>query len=395
MKLNRTLRVLLILLFSALLLAACSMRPADPEETKRPADTADTDKPGDTVKPSVDPETQPVHVDDPGTPANPSGDPVTEPETTPAPVEVIEPSPYAPPPDATADFSTDGIFIYGDAVYAQVYYSEANSNYYAQTALYYQMAFGCPVSIVIAPMSSMTIDNPTVKSKIPDQKQILDDMKALVDPSVRFVNTYDPILAHRVEYLYFRSDHHWTQRGAYYAYAAFAEAAGFTPTPLSSFEKAIRNPQYYGSWYSFTLDERVKNFVDEIEVYYPTKAHTMTVETPQGVTMTYATSIIAENTTYVTFIAGDNPYTVIDVPDNPQDKICLVMKDSYGNALVPFLCEHYGKIIVADPRYETGNLLERLKDVKLTDIIFVNSIENANAKVWSQLYMGCLGVTLP
>ena len=46
---------------------------------------------------------------------------------------------------------------------------------------------------------------------------------------------------------------------------------------------------------------------------------------------------------------GDNPYAVIHVPENPQDKSILVIKDSYGNAFVPYLTEHYGNIVVVYP----------------------------------------------
>ena len=301
----------------------------------------------------------------------------------------------APVTDANADFYPDGIFLYGDAVYTQAFFSETNARYYAQTALYYAQLFGCRVSTVIAPLSSMTIDNPKVTSVIPDQREILDGMRPLFDASVNFVNPYEKLYAHRTEYLYFHTDHHWTQLGAYYAYAAFAESMGWTPTPLSSFAHAVTNPDYAGSMYQWTMDERVKGFHDEIEVYYPTKPVTMTVETPQGDTLTYDTCIVNTNNTYVTFIAGDNPYTYINIPDNPQNLSCLVLKDSFGNAFVPFLCEHYGNIVVVDTRYVTENLFSKFAGYGFSDILFINNIEAANSYDWPKFYMAAVGVQLP
>lgn len=295
-----------------------------------------------------------------------------------------------------ADFLPDGLFIYGDGVYTQAFYSETNSKNYANTAAYYKTLFGenTRVSMVVAPVSAMVIDNPTVTSKIPDQRDILDKMAAFVDPSVNFVDAYTEMYEHRDEYLFFKSDHHWTARGAYYAYSAFAKSVGLEPTPLDGFDYAVMNDSYSGSMYNYTYDARVKNFVDTIEAFFPRKAHTMTVTGINGVTYNYDTCIVSANRTYVTFIAGDNPYTVINVPENPQDMNVLVLKDSFGNAFVPFLCEHYGNIIVVDTRHTSMNVYEQLKDYGLTDIIFVNNIQAANSSSWYSLYMNAVGVNI-
>ncbi|MGN1345690.1 MAG: DHHW family protein [Eubacteriales bacterium] len=295
-----------------------------------------------------------------------------------------------------ADFLPDGLFIYGDAVYTQAFYSEASAKGYAQTAAYYKTLFGenTRVSVVVAPVSSMVVDNAEVQSKIPDQKDILDKMAALMDPSVNFVDAYTELYNHRDEYLFFKSDHHWTARGAYYAYTAFAKSIGLEPTALDGFDYGIRNDSYHGSMYSYTYDARVQNFVDTIEAFFPRKAHTMTVTGINGTIYHYDTCIVSTNSTYVTFIAGDNPYTVINVPDNPQDFNVLVLKDSFGNAFIPYLCEHYGNIIVVDTRYFSQNLYEQLGDYGLSDIIFVNNIQAANSTIWYKMYMKAVGVNL-
>ena len=296
--------------------------------------------------------------------------------------------------DATADFLTDGMFLYGDAVYTPAYFSEKYAGYYLQTAAYYKSLFGedTTVSVVVAPVSAMVIDNESVKARIPDQGKIMDDMAALADPSVNFVDTYSEMYAHRNEYLFFKSDHHWTARGAYYAYCAFAESRGLTPTALDDFDYKIINDSYHGSMYSFTGDARVKNFTDTIEAFVTRKKVTMTITGQNGATYRYDSPVVESNHTYVTFIAGDNPYTVINVPENPQDKNVLVLKDSFGNAFVPFLCEHFGNIIVVDTRYTTMNVYEQLKDYGLTDIVFVNNVQAANSYAWSKKYLAAVGV---
>jgi len=293
-----------------------------------------------------------------------------------------------------ADFLLNGMFIYGDAVYTQGFFSQTGAQLYAKTALYYKQLFGedVNVSVVVAPVSSIVVDNAEIQAKIPDQKDIFDKMEALMDDSINFVDVYSEMYENRDEYLYFKSDHHWTQRGAYYAYRAFAKSIGLEPSALDDFDYGIRNEAYSGSMYTYTYDARVKNFVDIIEAFYPRKDLTMTITTTAGSTLTYNSCIVDTNKTYVTFIAGDNPYTVINVPENPQDKNVLVLKDSFGNAFIPFLCEHFGNIIVVDVRHSSFNIHDLLGDYGLTDIVFMNNVQAANSAQWANMYLAAVGV---
>ena len=296
--------------------------------------------------------------------------------------------------NATADFLTNGMFIYGDGVYTPAYYSESSAKYYAQTMAYYKSLFGkdVRVNVIMTPVSSMVIDNPSVQARISDQGEIQDKVAALMDKSVNFVDVYSEMYAHRDEYLFFKSDHHWTQLGAYYAYRAFAESLDIVPTELKDLNYSVINDSYSGSMYTFTKDSRVKNFKDTIESWTTKKKMTMTVTTSYGGINTYDSCITPYGNNYVSFIAGDNPYTVINVPENPQDKNILVLKDSFGNAFVPYLCEHYGNIIVVDVRYTDMNVYEHLKDYGLTDIVFVNNVQAALSTTWSKMYLKAVGV---
>ena len=249
------------------------------------------------------------------------------------------------------------------------------------------------MSVLPCPVSAIVVDDPEVTPDFTDQKWVLDTMQSRFS-GVNFVNSYSEIYSHRKEYLYFKSDHHWTQLGAYYAYRAFAESVGLTPTPLSDMRYEVINDDFQGSMYSFTGDARVKSFRDTVEVHYPTKDATMTVTRRDGTTQTYDRLIIPEYGSYLSFIASDNPFTVINVPSNPQDRSILVMKDSYGNAFVPFLAEHYGNIIVIDPRYCDENIAETYKNYGLTDILFVGNIQSHNSVAWSKYFYKCVGVDM-
>lgn len=293
------------------------------------------------------------------------------------------------------DFLGSGLFLYNGAVYTQTYFVKKNAEYYTKAAEYYKKLFGeeTRVSIVPGPVSAMVIDDETVKNKVADQSQIIAKIGEICPESVNMVDTYSELFAHRNEYLFFRSDHHWTARGAYYAYRAFAESVGFEPVDIDDLECRILSTSYTGSMYSFTGDERVKRITDVVEAYIPSKECKMTVTTATGQTVTY-TGCITNSPSYLAFIAGDNPYTVINVPDNPQELSCLVLKDSYGNAFVPYLCEHYGNIIVIDPRHFTQNVYDLLGEYGLSDIIFMNNLQQVNSYAFARMYFANVGVSL-
>lgn len=296
--------------------------------------------------------------------------------------------------DDTVEFLTNGMFIYGDGVYIPAYYGEPAAKYFAQTTAYYQSLFGedIQVSVVMAPVSSMVIDDAEVKARVKDQREIQNNVAALMDERVNFVDVYSSLYEHKDEYIFYKSDHHWTAKGAYYAYTAFAKSRGLEPVALEDLTYSVKNNEYYGSLYLMTKDSRVKGFSDVVEAWATKKKLTMTVSTSYGSTVVYDSPIVPGYASYIAFIGGDNPYTVINVPENPQDRNILVLKDSFGNALVPYLCEHYGNIIVVDVRYTEMNLYEQLKDYGLTDILFVNNVQSALNTAWPRMYLKVVGV---
>ena len=289
------------------------------------------------------------------------------------------------PTGDAADFLPNGLFIYKGAAYTQSYFNKTYSTKLGEIFERFALLFpDSRVSLVTAPLATITITDPDVSKKVSDQASILDKIEAVMPDSVNFVNLKEIFQAHADEYLYLKSDHHWNQRGAYYAYYAFAQSVGLTPTPLDRFEVKILNTKYIGSMYNYTKDERVKSFYDTVEAFIPTKACTLTIH-KNGKTTTYDNCINLKNGGYTSFIYGDNGYTVINVPENPQDMTALVFKDSYGNAMVPFLTEHYGNIIVVDARYIDLDAVEAFGDMNITDIIFLNNTSSMT-KSWYQKY---------
>lgn len=220
-----------------------------------------------------------------------------------------------------------------------------------------------------------------------DQKAAFEYIYSKLGNGIKTIDAFDNIKAHNKEYLYYRTDHHWTALGAYYAYEAFCESKGILPSSLSSLEKK-EYPGFLGSYYAATDQSSVvKKNIDTIEVYIPKGTNTMTYTDKEGDKHKWPiindVSNYRENTKYSTFVAGDNPYSVITNNNSDSNESCVVVKESYGNAMIPFLVDHYKKIYIVDYRYYKGNLINLVKKKKVHDVIFVNNAEAINNTVVS------------
>ena len=189
------------------------------------------------------------------------------------------------------------------------------------------------------------------------QKDMIDLCYSKMAPNIVTVDAYAKLRNHTDEYIYFRTDHHWTQLGAYYAYTAFCEAAGFEAVPLEDFETG-RYDNFVGSMYTFTKgypqSDVLKNNPDYLDYYLPIyETHARyyadaTLQNGVPVSVVYTKMDASVSNKYLCFIGGDTPVCIIE--SEAEGGTCLVLKESYGNALVPFLTSHYSKIIVIDPR---------------------------------------------
>ena len=190
------------------------------------------------------------------------------------------------------------------------------------------------------------------------QKEMIQRCYDQMAEDIITVDACTALRAHTDEYIFFRTDHHWTQLGAYYAYTAFCEAAGFEAVELSEFETG-RYDTFLGSMYTFTSgypqNQTLKDNPDYLDYYLPVvETHAeyyANAELQNGVpvSVVYTKLDNSVSNKYLCFIGGDTPVCVIetDVADGPT---CIMLKESYGNAFAPFLTSHYSKIIVIDPR---------------------------------------------
>lgn len=166
------------------------------------------------------------------------------------------------------------------------------------------------------------------------------------------VDAVSNLRLHNDEYIYFRTDHHWTELGAYYAYEAWAETAGLTPVAHDSFPTA-EYPGHLGLFYGMCGNPAaMKQNPDTVIACIPEDDITVEIWNNgalQPGQLIYDCS--ASGYKYGAFIGGDHPITVITNNDIADDSACVLVKDSYGNPFSVYLTQHYHTVYVVDYRY--------------------------------------------
>jgi len=235
------------------------------------------------------------------------------------------------------------------------------------------------VFATVVPTSTDITLNEKVRAKlsVSDQKQAIDYMLGSAT-AVKTFNCFNNIKQHRDEYVYFRTDHHWTALAAYYAYETFCQAKGITPLPLSAYE-VWSFEGFLGTFYNDSgKDPALGNTPDRVDAYKPPCQYSMTITDKYGNTtsmpMLYDETNAPASYKYGTFICGDNPLSTITNESLTDGEACLVVKESFGNAFVPFLVYHYKTVYVIDYRHYTSSLSSFLSTHTVNDILFVNNV---------------------
>lgn len=217
-----------------------------------------------------------------------------------------------------------------------------------------------------------------------DQEAILDDLYSKLNSNVKKVEIFDTMIAHKDEYLYFRTDHHWTARGAYYAYTEFTKVKGITTHPLSRYTE-LNFGKFLGYLYTTvnkansTVGAKIKADPDICYGYRPNANATMYYGSDENNAKTKF-PIVADGTGYGTsskylaFIAGDQAFEEITNPNITDGSSIVVVKESFGNAFVPFLVENYHKVYVIDYRHYKKSISTFVKAYGVQDVLYINNI---------------------
>ena len=240
-----------------------------------------------------------------------------------------------------------------------------------------------PITFTIIPNAYMILPEklPEGLTQV-DQAAYTAPIYEAVGDKAQVVDFTGALTAHKDEYIFYRTDHHWTTLGAYYAYAAYAESLGMEPVALDSLS-GIEVPDFYGTYFS-----KAKKFdaVADTITYYPIADAGVIID-GQEADGYYDLSKFEVRDKYAAFLRGNNGYTVIksgvrEAPEGQEPSKILVIKDSYANSFVPFLLYNFDEVHVVDLRYSAVSMKELLSTENFDQVLlmynFMNLVTDTN-----------------
>lgn len=361
-----------------MMFSASGCRPADPEKHNKKDETKDS---GNIVFPFEKDETDAPETSAPiietDAPVIETDPPETEPIPEEIPVLTSESGEYYDYGGGIIRVDNMAFEEYGYEEPAAVMYSglinSVAKDLSGRTSVYC-MALPTAIGIVLPD------DIKQIFPRYTNQGEAINKLYGKMSDDVITVDIYSNMIKHRDEYLYFRTDFHWNGPAAYYAYEAFCQEKGVRPYTLSEREK-VEFEGFLGALYrnSCGEDPILGDTPDTVIAYKPhSRTASMEITDRQGNTMPW--SIIADVSSwgaaskYSTFAGGDSPFAVFTNPEVKDGSVCVIVKESYGNALLPYLVDHYSTVYEIDYRYWEGNIVDFVTEKRADDLIFANNM---------------------
>ena len=344
------------------------------DPSKVPQKPAGDNQTVETTAPVTDDPTEPPAVTDPTEP--PETDPPTEPDDTPLNSKGY---PAITTEDTWHKYET--FMVVDNMAYEYYGYSDSAAQSYAKLVSSVANALQGEVNVysLVIPTAVGVVFPDNLAEIYPgyeDQSARLDQIFGYMDDTVIPVNIFEKLMQHRDEYLYYRSDWHWSAIGAYYGYEKFCEVKGIAPYTMDDRIERVYEG-YKGPFASASAVAATPDTVYAYEPYFYEDVSMVFTDT-NGNRISWP--VIADGDTYgssgkyLIFAAGDQPIAEFTNPKVTDGSVAIVVKESFGNAMMPYFPDHYSTVYEVDYRYWEGNLVEFAREVGATDIIFANHI---------------------
>ena len=230
------------------------------------------------------------------------------------------------------------------------------------------------LSFLLVPSSGLVMeDKLPAHARLFDQAKYIDQIeKQMTD--CRVTDVRKDLLSHKDDYIYYKTDHHWTTLGAFYAFQAAAPSLGIEGDLSGKYVSHAVSNSFNGMLASksgVNLGEK-----EQIDIYVPTEEDTDLivdyVDEGKRSTSLYDSSKLKEKDQYTVFLGGNS--SLLDIRTvSTSTKRLLLVKDSFANSFIPFLTPYYREIVVVDPRYYSGTINDLMDSYRISEVLFLYS----------------------
>lgn len=231
------------------------------------------------------------------------------------------------------------------------------------------------VSFMLAPTAMSIYEDKLPYTAETTQLETMDEIESKLDDSVNYIDIYDAIYEKRAMGMYYKTDHHWTSRAAYVAFGCYADSLGISYSDSDYSFMAVTN-EFQGTCAS---GSGIYEAMDLIEICVPNNSEgtyvVNYVESMKKNASLFDSSKLEIKDKYQVFMGGN--HSQVDITTNAKTgRNLLLIKDSYGNCMVPILTSHFDKIIVVDPRYFCGDIYEVMATYRINEVLFMYNVNS-------------------
>ena len=232
-----------------------------------------------------------------------------------------------------------------------------------------------PVRMMLVPDAANVLNHSLpALAKPEDQTQMFSMVRKDLGDSVEWIDVSTELNKHKTEKIYYKTDHHWTTLGAFYAFQAAAPSLGIEGDLSGKYVSYAVSDSFNGMLASksgVNLGER-----EQIDIYVPTEEDTDLivdyVDEGKRSTSLYDSSKLKEKDQYTVFLGGNS--SLLDIRTvSTSTKRLLLVKDSFANSFIPFLTPYYREIVVVDPRYYSGTINDLMDSYRISEVLFLYS----------------------
>lgn len=202
-----------------------------------------------------------------------------------------------------------------------------------------------------------------------DQGKIMDSIYNTLDSSVYSFDARKTLKKHSEEYLYYKSDHHWTSLGAFYTYQAWQKQQGNDDISLKDYDQYVVSNNFRGTLANGSGSFGIK---DDITIFVNKNLSDYYVQEPKQKNKgsIYDSSFLKTKDQYSVFLGGNKDIQRIEL-NNDSKRHLLLFKDSYANSFVQFIMNDYRSITIVDPRYYRDDIEKVMQEDLITDVMYL------------------------
>lgn len=232
-----------------------------------------------------------------------------------------------------------------------------------------------PVRMMLVPDAANVLNHSLpALAKPEDQTQMFSMVRKDLGDSVEWIDVSTELNKHKTEKIYYKTDHHWTTLGAFYAFQAAAPSLGIEGDLSGKYVSYAVSDSFNGMLASksgVNLGEK-----EQIDIYVPTEEDTDLivdyVDEGKRSTSLYDSFKLKEKDQYTVFLGGNS--SLLDIRTvSTSTKRLLLVKDSFANSFIPFLTPYYREIVVVDPRYYSGTINDLMDSYRISEVLFLYS----------------------